>query len=191
MTRQWIFVFKQMPIAGNVSIVEHVPIATAKLIAHIVMPNYSDLKDTVTGRAPEHCPWTPDPPMALLLGDTKIYVNWQNKKETREIQFLSNISSYAQAQVAPILDGRTSRSSTDSASSGSLPTGANINSASSIRLGGCEVCRRCGKPVYMAERLLGAGAVSYNYSPCQLSLSLYVTVCDILMICSYDTKTLL
>lgn len=73
----------------------------------------------------------------------------------------SNISSYAQAQVAPILDaGRTSRTSTDSAGSGSNAHGTNVTSASSIRLGGCEVCRRCGKPVYMAERLIGAGAVS-------------------------------
>jgi len=71
----------------------------------------------------------------------------------------SNISSYAQAQVASILENGSNnngrhdfKNQTGAAKNGSGTGGSGRS------YGGTEVCRRCSKPVYMAERMIGAGA---------------------------------
>lgn len=76
----------------------------------------------------------------------------------------SNISSYAKAQVAPLLENGSNGSNSvrhNASNTSSIHKSSGNDSGSGGRsYGGTEVCRRCSKAVYMAERMIGAGAVS-------------------------------
>jgi len=67
----------------------------------------------------------------------------------------SSIPLYAQAQVASLLENGSSErhveAKTKSATNNKEP------SSGGRSYGGTEVCRRCNKAVYMAERMIGAG----------------------------------
>jgi len=71
----------------------------------------------------------------------------------------SNISSYAKAQVAPLLENGSNSVRQEAKDHFNSSKSSMNDSASSGRsYGGTEVCRRCSKAVYMAERMIGAGS---------------------------------
>lgn len=65
-------------------------------------------------------------------------------------QATSNISATAQAFVAPKL----------SPTSKENVSGSVNNNTIRNKWGGSDICARCGKAVYMAEKMMGGGAVS-------------------------------
>lgn len=68
-------------------------------------------------------------------------------------QATSNIPSCPQAFLAPKLSPTSKEN---------VISSANAISDNSVRnrWGGADVCARCGKPVYMAEKMMGGGSVS-------------------------------
>ena len=73
-------------------------------------------------------------------------------------QATSNIPATAQAFIAPKLSSPTSKEN--------VIGSVNNNNNNQVRnkWGGSDICARCGKAVYMAEKMMGGGAVSYLLS---------------------------
>lgn len=61
----------------------------------------------------------------------------------------SNIPATAQAYIAPKITAQTNSNSSIKQTNGSKP-----------KWGGADICPRCGKAVYMAEKMMGGGSVS-------------------------------
>lgn len=63
----------------------------------------------------------------------------------------SNIPAVAQAYIAPKITAQTNSNSSIKQTNGTKP-----------KWGGAEICPRCGKAVYMAEKMMGGGSVSLS-----------------------------
>jgi len=69
----------------------------------------------------------------------------------------SNVSSYAKAQVASLFENGSNGAARHEIKE-SQPVKSNNGTGGGRAFGGTEVCHRCNKAVYMAERMIGAGA---------------------------------
>jgi len=122
--------------AENAWTVERAAITTVRRIAILAIRNCLDPKDTVSDRELVF--------LSMDSGDPDTIVT-------------SNVSSYAKAQVASLFENGSNGAARHEIKE-SQPVKSNNGTGGGRAFGGTEVCHRCNKAVYMAERMIGAGA---------------------------------